>query len=389
MEDNDVINDRYEIDTILGKGGYGQVLKVYDNQKKKYFALKKDIQNKGNVYQESTVLKNLQGGEGIPKLYDIGKTSEFTYMVIELLGESLSALMKKVGSKNIDLVTIILIQALSRIEYIHSKGYIHRDIKPQQFLIGSHNILYLVDYGISKKYIVDGHHLNFQSECPRIGSSSYASINAHSGIRLSRRDDLESFMYMAIFLLKGSLPWTQYKGLNENYRWNNVFLLKRDIKDNQLFLDCPKEFQLMMHYIKGLKFEENPDYHYLKELINNIRDNLNLSAQCQRLNFIMKKRNTVIIEKMPRSLEIIESPKRKRGKSKSMVPIKKKLDVGNLQIPINEFQKTISTCLGSFVKSKSNSPSEETQKAFVPGFADRKNIFKIFNEFRKNINNQV
>ena len=185
-------------------------------KKKKNYALKRDIHSKGNVYQESIILKNLQGGEGIPKVYDFGKTSEFTYMVIDLLGDSLSNLIKSVGKFSIETTTAILLQGLSRIEYIHSNGYIHRDIKPQQFLIGPHNILYLVDYGISKKYITDNNHLTFQSDCPRVGSCSYASINAHSGIRLSRRDDIESLMYMAIFLITGTLPWAQYKHLNEN-----------------------------------------------------------------------------------------------------------------------------------------------------------------------------
>ena len=122
-------------------------------------------------------------------------------MIMELLGPSLSRIQKQQGGRlQIDTVIPILIQALHRLEFIHSFGIAHRDLKPQQFLIGSNNILYLVDYGLARKFSIDGSHIPYQNNCSRAGNSTYASLSNHLGIHQTRRDDIESLSYMAVAL---------------------------------------------------------------------------------------------------------------------------------------------------------------------------------------------
>ena len=108
------------------------------------------------------------------------------------------------------------IQALHRLEFIHSFGIAHRDLKPQQFLVGSNNLLYLVDYGLARKFKIEGNHIPYQSNCSRAGNSTYASLANHLGIHQTRRDDIESLSYMAISLINGKLPWQQTVKMNSS-----------------------------------------------------------------------------------------------------------------------------------------------------------------------------
>ncbi|OMJ84233.1 hypothetical protein SteCoe_14721 [Stentor coeruleus] len=393
MDEDKVINHRYQIQAELGKGGYGQVFKVLDLVKRFDVALKIDINSKGSVLQEAKILKELQGGEGIPKLYDTGKTPTSTYMVIQILGPSLSLSLKTMGSYNINTVTLIMLQAISRIEYVHSKGYIHRDIKPQQFLIGPQSTLYLVDFGIAKKFIIDNCHISFQSQCSRVGSCSYASINSHIGIRLSRRDDFESLVYMGIFLIRKFLPWFQDKRLDDNRKWSNAFQIKRDISEQDLFHSCPKQFAIMLSYIRSLKFEERPDYEYLRELINSIRNELSLTSTVLGLNFVSRKPYTVIVKKnedelkklMDSSHEEMKSHnKRRPKKSRTLIGHNKNNDLSDKFLKIPTMKESRYSISGN-VSGSSTKPitqNEETIRNIYPEFTNRKKLFNSYNSFK-------
>lgn len=210
MKENDIFLDKYLIEGILGSGGFGEVYRAKDLKKIKLVAIKIDIARKNQVLLEAKILSALQGGEGIPKIYESGRDNETSYMVLQLLGKNMGTVQKERGGK-LELGTTVNagLQILSRLEYIHQKGYIHRDVKPQQFLLSlCGKIIYLVDYGLSQKYIYDNHHLAFQNHCSKVGNSTFASLNDHTGLRQSRRDDLESLAYMLVFMYKGSLPWS-------------------------------------------------------------------------------------------------------------------------------------------------------------------------------------
>lgn len=392
MDDANVISGRYRIEAELGKGGFGQVFKVLDTVKNVHLALKKDICSKGITQQEAEILKDLQGGEGIPKLYDYGKTRNYSYMVMQLLGESLSSILRTVKKFNMNVITAILLQIISRIEYIHGKGYIHRDIKPQQLLIGPRDIIYLVDYGISKKYLINKYHITFQTNCSRAGSSSYASLNSHIGARLSRRDDLESFMYSAIYLLKGSLPWSQFKHLDDNRRWYEAFQIKKDITVKELFKDCPTQFAEIFSYVRTLKFEDKPNYEYIKDIIRKIRDEYSLTQIKLNFHFSHTKHSTVIIQRN----NVEESKNRaneeqkiekelKKKKSLTLMTKEKARNKNFLKVPSVKKKKKVSS--STYATSKTYAQMDETIKDSYPEFLNKRETILMMRNFQEEFKN--
>jgi serine/threonine protein kinase len=311
-------------------------------------------------------------------LYDSGKFNGLAFMVIELLGMNLSSLRKSLNGFSLNTVVLILIETLDRIEYVHSKGFVHRDVKPQQFILGPKDVIYLVDFGISKKYIIDGHHMSFQSQCERAGSSSYASINSHIGIRLSRRDDLESWVYMGVYLIQGFLPWQQGKTINNNQKWQNVFKIKRGTSDEDLFIKCPKQLQSILNYIRTVKFEEKPNYLYIKELLLSIKTEFALKSNIF---------DWVIIEKHQ-----VEVYKRKVKKKKVRNPRRNK--TVNTMVSLSQFMRSetksvlqipVGMCRTASRNSQDFDTSDcETIQCKLPEFSDRKKVFEKLEIFRKN-----
>ena len=391
IENDEIINDRYRIIGVLGRGGYGVVYKVYDFQRKAEVAMKIDMKPVGSVLIEWKVLQDLKGGEGIPEIYDKGKINQLNYMTTQLLGSNLSDLRKKLNYFSLATTTLILLQAMNRIEFIHEMGYLHRDIKPHQFLIGPDNKIYLVDFGIAKKYETEGHHIAFQTECLRAGSSSYASINSHIGIRLSRRDDLESLVYSAIYLIRGSLPWQSSSKMNDNKRWQIAFNLKRTIKDEDLFKGCPKQLQTILSYVRNLKFEEKPNYSYIVNLIHVIRKNNSLDST--HFDWLIKTS-----KKLNETKKTEEKVSIKRSKSKKK-PMKKKLQMSTMRpsssndimmthntmhVLLNSKKKkniVFLTDQTELNKNHTNS-GEETLRNVIPEFVDRRKIFEELSDFR-------
>ena len=163
-------------------------------------------------------------GYGIPKIITYGNSGLYKVLVEELLGLSIHCLWEmrkryKTGSKLlIKDVCMIALQGLERLEFIHSKNIIHRDIKPHNFLCGKNNpeTIYLIDFGFARKYMSSrtGKHIKYKWIKYAYGSFRYYSINANKGYELSRRDDLESFGYMLVYLAKQYLPWISTEELN-------------------------------------------------------------------------------------------------------------------------------------------------------------------------------
>ena len=126
---------------------------------------------------------------------------------------------------------------------------------------------YLIDFGISK-YFKDsrGRHIPMKDKKSFIGTTRYASISAHLGNELSRKDDLESLGYVLIFLLKGALPW-QNLNVSDKEKTKKVGEMKAKITPEELCKDLPIELTNYMTYVKSLMFVEDPDYNYLRGLL--------------------------------------------------------------------------------------------------------------------------
>ena len=160
---------------------------------------------------ESKLYKILQGGVGIPHIRWYGPERDYNVLVMDLLGPSLEDLFN-FCSRRFTMKTVLMLadQMIGRIEYVHNKNFIHRDIKPDNFLmgIGRHcNKLFLIDFGLAKKYRDNRtrQHIPYREDKNLTGTARYASINAHLGIEQSRRDDMESLGYVLMYFNRGSL----------------------------------------------------------------------------------------------------------------------------------------------------------------------------------------
>lgn len=151
----------------------------------------------------------------------------------------------------------------------------HRDIKPDNFLMGtleSDRKVFIIDYGLSKRYIdrQTGDHIPYKEGKSMIGTARYASVNTHLGIELSRRDDLESIGYVLIYFLKGSLPWQKLGGDTKEEQYDRIKNKKVTMPLATLCSDMPSEFHEYMKYCFRLKFDETPDYVYLQSLFKKV-----------------------------------------------------------------------------------------------------------------------
>ena len=206
---------------------------------------------------------------GIPEVfwfranYPLWNMIPYHILVMENLGPDLGQLFHQHG-KPFSTKTVLMIaeQFLDRIEYVHERGYIHRDIKPENVLMGLgdwKNTLYLADFGLAKK------NDEVYNEKPSFtGTPRYASINTHLGISQSRRDDMESIGYVLVLFQIGFLPWQNIKKDEKILK-----MKKRTIVEN-LCRGCHIEFHMYLNYVRSLRFDEKPDYDYLRKLFNKL-----------------------------------------------------------------------------------------------------------------------
>jgi len=268
----------------LGSGAFGEIYYGFYQREEKEVAIKlEQIKSKHpQLFYESKIYMTLKGGLGIPNIYWCGTQGNYNILIIELLGFSLEDLFNYCGRK-FSLKTSIMVvdQMLSRIEYIHSKNFIHRDIKPDNFLIGRKNrknIIYIIDFGLSKKFRdpKTNMHISYRDGKSLTGTARFASINTHLGIEQSRRDDLESLGYVLMYFLKGSLPWQGLKAKTINEKYNKIMKTKIQTSLENLCEGFPEEIETIIHYTRDLTFDETPDYNFIHKLLKDIGDNNNI-----------------------------------------------------------------------------------------------------------------
>ncbi|KRW98299.1 Protein kinase-like domain [Pseudocohnilembus persalinus] len=258
----------------IGIGSFGTVYIGVDQNTDEVVAIK--IEDAKILHPilpyEAKIMQRLQGKNGIPKLYFSGEVAGFNVMATDMLGPSLEDLFNLCDRK-FSLKTVLLIadQLISRIETFHHKGFVHRDIKPENCLIGlakKSNTFHLIDYGLAKKFrdLKTHQHIPYKENKGLVGTARYASLNSHLGMELSRRDDLETLGYMFVYFLKGYLPWQGIKISDRQEKFNKI-MEKKLITPPEIFCKgLPIEFSIYFNYLKSLKFEEKPDYSYLRKM---------------------------------------------------------------------------------------------------------------------------
>ena len=260
-----IINKKYTLLDKIGEGSFGSIYKAHNIRTEEYVAVKVEpIKNATKLLKnESIIYHYLNNVKGMPSVKWFGKDDNNYYMVINLLGESLQDVKDKHFNFPLKIVLQIGVQLIQLLQKIHDKGLIHRDIKPENFLFGLNNEskhLYMIDFGFCKSFIQDDKHIPQKKTGNLIGSRTYASINAHKFIELSRRDDLESVGYMLIYFYLGTLSWQDISELS-NGGFNNgessIIYLKTQIVETGLL---PEVLTNYMKYVRALAFEEKPDY---------------------------------------------------------------------------------------------------------------------------------
>lgn len=272
------VGNNYRVGRNIGHGSFGEIHVGVDVNTNEEVAIKiehKDTKHP-QLHLEAKLLQQLSSGVGIPKVRFYGVEQSFNVMVMDLLGPSLEDLFN-FCSRKFTLKTVLLLaeQMLHRIEFIHQQNYIHRDIKPDNFLMGlgkQGNLVYLIDFGLAKQYCdpITKKHIQYRENKSLTGTARYASVNTHQGIEQSRRDDLESLGYVLMYFNRGSLPWQGLKAVSKRQKYEKIREKKLATSIEELCQGYPLEFATYLHTCRNYKFDESPNYEFLRLIIKNL-----------------------------------------------------------------------------------------------------------------------
>ncbi|OXA55493.1 casein kinase I [Folsomia candida] len=278
-----IIADKYRLVRKIGSGSFGDIYYAKSISGDEEVAVKmENIRAKHpQLLYESKVCKLLKA-HGIPEVKWFGTVNDYNVLVMQLLGPSLEDLFNY-SHRQFTLKTVLHLadQMIQRVETVHNKGFIHRDIKPDNFLMGSGNEtskVFIIDFGLSKKFRDSRTrgHIPFRTDKSLTGTARYASINAHKGHEQSRRDDLESLGFILMYFLKGTLPWQGLKATTKKQKYEKIKDVKIGTKIEDLCKGFPHEFADYLIYCRNLEFEETPNYSYLRKLFRQLyRRNFN------------------------------------------------------------------------------------------------------------------
>jgi serine/threonine protein kinase len=259
---------RFRFRRKLGAGSFGEIYEAKDTQTKELVAVKLESSSSkcGTLELEQKFYSVLQSGVGIPRLVWSSFDRDSKILVISRLGRSLEDLAAASGHR-LSLKTVLMLadQMLSCVQFCHEKGILHRDVKPDNFLIGdgsTANQVFLIDFGLAKRYrhVRTHEHIPFLEGKSLTGTARYASLATMKGQEQSRRDDMESLGYVWLYLLRGSLPWMGLDAANRRQKYQRICQVKQDTSLEDLCSGVPDEFVQYFRDVLSLPFDGTPNY---------------------------------------------------------------------------------------------------------------------------------
>lgn len=281
-----VVGKRFVIQKKIGCGSFGEIYSAIDRRTGEKLAAKAERSDAKHpqLKFENKVYTTIPRDVGFPEVFWFGESGKCNVMVMELLGPSLETLFASCRRKfSLKTVAMLGLQVIDRLRHVHEHNYVHRDVKPDNFLIGKQNstdgtdkIVYVIDLGLCKRYR-DGKthtHIPYRDKKRLTGTPRYASIFTHQGIEQSRRDDLESLGYILVYFCRGVLPWMGMKANTKQEKYDSIGKKKMSTPVATLCEGLPSQFESYLTYCRGLKFVEKPDYTYLKRLFTDVLHDL-------------------------------------------------------------------------------------------------------------------
>jgi serine/threonine protein kinase len=261
-----IIGNKYELVKKISQGSFGYLYQGKNVRSGEHVAIKieKRCENSTNTLKyEANVYNHLKKINNFVKLRWFGTDEKYNFLVIDLLGNSLkNELVRNITKNNLEIVSNFGKKIISKLMILHENKIIHRDLKPDNILLNSDNSfedIFLIDFTFCKKYINSNkEHISEKKINKLIGSVNYVSLNVHDLIEPSRRDDLESVVYILIYLYFGKLDW-EY-----SMRIKDIYDMKKNIISNENVPEC---FKNMIMYIRTLGFDERPNYFYFMEFL--------------------------------------------------------------------------------------------------------------------------
>jgi len=299
LHKNDIIGKKYRIINKIGSGSFGDVYKGKNVRTGELVAIKVESlsSNSQLLKGEARIARFISNHKGFAAVKWYGVDTENTYAVFELLGSSLDIYMSRLGKFSLRTTLLLGIQMIERLQVLHENGIIHRDIKPDNFMLGHSNpdTLYMIDFGLAKCYLREGQHIPPKEKKKITGTIRYASLNLHEGYEPSRRDDLISVGYMMIYFLKGRLPWQGLNASTKEERHQMIWDVKQDTSLEDLCHGLPDALMDYMRDCYRLGFTDKPEYTRLIYGLKNVLKKVYLEHEKIIFDWSIEDSNTIYL----------------------------------------------------------------------------------------------
>ncbi|CAD8211580.1 unnamed protein product [Paramecium pentaurelia] len=416
LSSGSIVATKFRLIDKVGQGSFGMIYKTENMETGEIFATKFEKREENSngavslLVREIKVLIEVQDFEGFPQIVFYGRDEYYNYFMQTYLGYNLEQLLKRCNYKfSIQSVLKIGIILIERIKMLHSKNLIHRDLKPDNICIGYDDIdqIYLIDFGLAKYYRnSQGDHIPQSDRRGMIGTARYASLTAHLGKEQSRKDDIESLGYVLVYLAKGRLPWMNLNTSTKSEKYQKIKEFKQQITLEKLCEGLPKCFLNLFIYARGLDFQGEPEYSFLKDQfqkqyqieVQSSQNHVPLDFEWERLPELKKRKQRVIANLLKQKLEkqteikpeldikksYDERPEQ-RGSSFLNVPVQEN-EQQQLSPEKNKQSRRCSQNVSSMGTSQINNYNQQSQKENFRKFAYEKREQSYFSIEKKEQN---